>query len=101
MKPEYEFLFNGCCRGPKGKKLQHTLIGNKNQIECESDCNENENCVAIETNGWLKNPELGSGKCFQFHWTQSENKGSEIINGNCVTTGDQKCFQKPVDEEGN
>ena len=60
---------------------------------CESGCDADVNCVAIETNGWVNNPTTAGGECWHFNWKGAE--GTRIINGNCNTNGDQKCWKKP------
>jgi hypothetical protein len=58
------------------------------QAQCENICKGDKNCIAIETNGWLK--EVQNGPCYLFFGTGS----GAITNGYCVTNGDQKCFAK-------
>ena len=86
------FLFDGCCRGDGGT-LQHQKMGEMNQIDCEAGCDDDPDCVAVETNGWNDNPTAAGGPCYHFNWNGVA--GTGIINGNCDTTGNQKCWQKP------
>ena len=63
-------------------------------LDCASECDKEDDCIAIETNGW--NNRLGQlGPCYLF----TDSGEEEIINGECergynIRSGDQKCFKK-------
>ena len=82
----FEYLFDGCCRG---KAINAKNQGDMSHAECATKCDEKQDCIAIETNGWNKE-EGQHGPCYFF--TESTEK--EITNGRCITNGDQKCFAK-------
>ena len=82
----YQYLFDGCCRG---KAKTDRNLGDMSHHQCESECDKESKCIAIETNGW--NKKSGQhGPC----WLFTDSGEDEIVIGRCVTNGDQKCFEK-------
>jgi len=86
----FNFLFNGCCRG---KAANPKRIGDMSHTRCEEMCQNDSECIAIESNGWLKSSQHGG--CWHFSYSILNGRGP-ITNGKCVTNGDQKCFEKPT-----
>ena len=62
--------------------------------ECEALCSADDSCNAIEVNGCLSGGAQCGGACYTF-----EGAGTEITNGKCVTSGDQKAYRKPQPQE--
>eukprot|EP01043_Picozoa_sp_COSAG02_P012052 COSAG02_NODE_457_length_21950_cov_35.452794_10_plen_400_part_00 len=89
----YTYLFDGCCRGELDP-LEARSHGFSTRTGCEATCNEMDDCVAIEVNGCLGEPISCGGTCWTFHATTNVNY-STIVNGQCVTTGDQRCYERP------
>jgi len=83
----FKYLFNGCCRGKAGNPKR---IGDMSHTRCEALCQNDSDCIAIESNGWLKRSQHGG--CYHFYYSY---RAGPITNGKCVTNGDQKCFEKP------
>ena len=87
----YEYLFDGCCRDSRG--LQERLVFQYRGIfslsACEALCDSESDCIAIEVNGCLRDPSCPD-RCYTF----TGNTGT-ITNGNCDTSGNQKCYQRP------
>merc|ERR1712183_424160 len=89
---EYEYLFDGCCRG-KAKPAR--AAGDMSHAKCESECKKESTCIAFETSGW--NKKSGQyGSCYLF----KDSGKKEITNGGCNTSGDKKCFGK-IDEKAS
>ena len=83
---EYEYLFDGCCRG---KAKPYRAAGDMSHAKCESECKKDSKCIAIETAGW--NKKSGQyGSCYLF----KDSGKKEITNGGCNTSGHLKCFGK-------
>merc|ERR1711871_531083 len=85
---QYDYLFDGCCRGGPAQSWQDK--GSMSKEDCEGLCEADSSCNAIEVNGCLGNPAC-EGACYLFFGTGA----GPITNGACVTSGDQKCFEKP------
>ena len=90
--PTYTYLFDGCCRGELDP-LEARNHGFSTRTGCEAVCNEVDDCVAIEVNGCLAEPMSCGGPCWTFHAGATVNYET-IVNGQCVTSGDQKCYER-------
>ena len=90
----YTFLFDGCPRGGLAQRWDYQ--GDKTFAECGAICDAAPACNAIEVNGWVANPTDGGKQCFTFTGTGTDvsRDRDNVINGGCVTSGDQKAYLK-------
>lgn len=91
----YKFLFNGCPRiigetdaTGSGLTMVHQSTTRSN---CENLCSADSTCAGFEINGCSTAKDC-DGICYHFPMPTSGKL--EMINGNCVTTGDQQSFMK-------
>jgi len=87
----FAYDFDGCCRG--GGASKPILAGERlSQPECEQRCRREPNCSAYEVNGCNGDPSC-TGRCWLFFPHPGlEGEEGVILNGRCVTNGDQKCY---------
>jgi len=87
--PDYEYLFDGCCRG-KAKPMRSA--GDMSHAKCASECKKESKCIALETSGWTKKTgQYGSCKLFG---RNPDSRQKEITNGGCNSSGWVKCYGK-------
>ena len=83
----FAYMFDGCCRGALAKTWK--VIGKLDTQECQHRCILDPKCNAIVVNGCNQDPLCG-GLCYHFYG----NGQGPILNGKCVTNGDQVCYKR-------
>ena len=83
----YPFLFNGCPRGGLAQRWRNR--GSMSRAKCQQLCDSEKDCNVIEVNGCLANAASCGKNCYTFYGS-----GTDVRNGRCVVSGDQKSYRK-------